>query len=549
MRSVKKRRCFLFILAVVAVFFGGAVGALGGGEKEATKREGKAKEEKMLIVGYMRAPDTLDIHKSTWIDDTTSIVFAPLLNIASTDGSLILGLASSYEISENSKAITLHLREGIKDAKGNPITTRDIEFAYDRYKDPETKSPSVSLYLDDLKEIKVADDSTFQLIFDKPYGPLLTFLTMQSTGPFSKEYFEEIGEVAFGQRPVGPGIYYVEKWVRGSHIDYVKNPYYKREYNQDPGIKNEGPPYIDKVRFRIIQEPFTLVSELTAGNVHVLHNTPPEHYQELKDNPKVSMTSYLEYVLHYIGFNCKKAPFDDIRLRQAIAMAVEREPIVEYGAEGLAVPIHGPLVPTMGGYSEEMEKYAKGRYPYDPEKAKQLLADAGWKDTDKDGMVDKDGKPFEAELWISNAYPEGRKVATIVQDQLSKIGLKIEIRLVEESTFTELVSKGNHQMYIFRYGLMDAQILYYMFRSQYGVKRMFYYTTELDAALDDMGSILDPKQRQKAIERAEKLLIEGSPMVPLHARKVFVSYRNDKVEGIKVNPYTQAIVFDDARMK
>jgi len=342
---------------------------------------------------------------------------------------------------------------------------------------------------------------------------------------------------------------YVNKWVRGSHIDYVKNPYYKAVYNPDPNITSKNPPLIDKLRFRIIPEAFTIVSELKSGNVDLLLSVPPEYYNDLKYNPKIKMESYLEYVLHYIGFNCKKPPFDDIRVRQAIAMAVERDPIITYGAEGLAVPIHGPLVPTMGGYSEEMEQYAKQQYPYNPRKAAQLLADAGWKDTNGDGIVEKNGKPFKAELWISNAYPEDRKVATILQDQVSKIGLKLEIRMIEESSFTGLVSKGSHQMYIFRFGLNDAQILYYMFRSKYGVKRMFYYTEDLDKALDGMGGIVDPSGRQKAIERAEKLLIEGSPMVPLYARKIFVAYRIDKVKGIKLNPYTQNVVFDDAQLR
>ena len=507
-------------------------------------------EEKVLVIGYTRPPDTLDPQKSTWVDITTDIVFARLINIDS-EGNIIPGLAESWEISEDGKVVTFHLRKGIKDAFGNPITAEDVKFTFERFIAPETASPSAPLVVGTLKEVKVIDDYTVQFIFEEPYGPILTMLaTMPSAGIYSEEYFKKVGDVEFGTRPAATGPYYVVEWVRGSHIDYAVNPYYKRDYYPDPIIENEGPPYIKKLRFRIITEPFTLVSEFKAGNVHVLLEVPPEYYKELKDDPKVTMIPFLEYVLHYIGFNCQKYPFNDTRVRQAIAYAINREPIIEVALEGLAVPIHGPLVPTMIGYSEKMEEYAKQKYPYDPEKAKQLLAEAGWIDRDGDGILeDKNGNKFEFELWISTGELEAPKVAQIIQSQLAKIGIKVNIRQVEESAFTDLVSKGKHQAYLFRYGLIDAQILFYMFHSTKGVKRMFFYRSDLDAALEKMGTTVDPKERQKYIEEAEKILIDGCPMVPLYARKIFVAYRNDVVEGIKVNPYTQSLYFNDAKFK
>jgi len=558
---MEKKKFVGFALVFVLVAAVIAAGCIGGGTTTTqtgtqsptstqvpSPTSSQPKGESMLVIGYTRDPDTLDVQKSTWIDITTSIVFAPLINLDS-NGDIIPGLAESFEVSEDGKVITFHLRRGIKDALGNPITAEDVKFVFDRYMNPETKSPTAPLVLGTLKEVKVLDDYTIQLIYEKPYGPALTFLTMQSVGIFSKEYYDSVGEVEFGQKPAGTGPYYVTKWVRGAYIDYARNPNYKREYLPDPVLKNPGPPYIEKVRFRIIKEPFTLISEFKAGNVHVLLNVPPEYYKELKADPRVTMVSFLEYVLHYIGFNCQKPPFDDPRVRQAINMAIDREPIIEYALEGLAVPIHGPLVPTMMGYSEKMEEYAKQKYPYDPEKAKQLLAEAGWKDTDGDGILDKDGKPFEIEMWISTGEPEAQKVAQIIQDQLAKIGIKIKIRIVEESVFTDLVSKGQHQMYLLRYGLMDAQILFYMFHSTKGVKRMYFYKPELDEALEKMGTTVDPKERQKYIEEAEKILIDGAPMVPLYARKAFIAYKNDIVEGIKVNPYTQSIYLDDAKLE
>jgi len=556
---MKKRGFIGFALLFVLVAAVVAAGCIGGetttqsptSPTETTETETtqtSAPKHEMLVIGYTRDPDTLDVHKSTWIDITTSIVFAPLINLG-TNGEIIPGLAES-EVSEDGKVITFHLRKGIKDALGNPITAEDVKFDFDRYKNPKTKSPSVGLYLGPVEEVKVIDDYTVQLIYKEPYGPALTFATMQSMGVFSKEYFESVGEVEFGQHPVATGPYYVTKWVRGAYIDYERNPYYKREYNPDPTLTNPGPPYIENVRFRIIKEPFTMISEFEKGNVHVLLDVPTEYYKQLKDNPHVTMIPFLEYVLHYIGFNCQKYPFNDTRVRQAINMAINRDPIVEYGVDGLAVPIHGPLVPTMMGYSQKMEDYAKQKYPYDPEKAKELLAEAGWKDRDGDGILeDSQGRKFEVEMWVSTGEPEAQKVAQIIQDQLKQVGIKVNIRIVEESSFTDLVSQGKHQMYLLRYGLMDAQILFYMFHSTKGVKRMFFYRSDLDEALEKMGTTVDPTEREKYIEEAEKILTDGAPMVPLYARKVFIAYRNDIVEGIKVNSYTQGIYLDDAKLK
>ncbi|AEC51588.1 dipeptide ABC transporter, dipeptide-binding protein [Pyrococcus sp. NA2] len=554
MRQKIVKTLLVFALAAALV----ATGCIGGGTPTQTQTEtgtsptetATAPKHKVLVIGYTRDPDTLDPQKSTWVDITTSLVFATLINIG-TDGKIIPGLAESWEISEDGKVITFHLRKGIKDALGNPITAEDVKFVFDRLMNPETRSPMAPLVLGPLKEVKVIDDYTVQLIYEEPYGPALPFLaTMPPVGIFSKEFYEKVGPVQFGQTPAGTGPYYVVKWVRGAYIEYKRNPYWKREYRPDPALKNPGPPYIETIRFRIIKEPFTLVSEFKKGNIHVLLDVPPEFYKELANDPNVEMIPALEYVLHYIGFNCQKYPFNDTRVRQAINMAINREEIIKYALEGLAVPVHGPLVPSMNGYSEKMEEYAKQKYPYDPEKAKQLLAEAGWVDRDGDGILeDKNGNKFIVEMWISTGELEAPKVAQIIQAQLAKIGIKVKIRTVEESSFTDLVSKGLHQMYLLRYGLQDAQILLYMFHSKKGVKRMFFYRKDLDEALDKMGTTVDPQERQRYIEEAEKILIDGAPMVPLYARKVFLAYRKDVVEGIVINPYTLDVYLDDAKLK
>jgi len=507
-------------------------------------------KEKMLIIGYTRDPDTLDPQKSTWVDITTSIVF-PTLIIIDANGKFAPGLAESYEISEGGKVITFHLRKDVKDAFGNPITAEDVKFVFERYIAPETASPSAPLVVGPLKEIKIIDDYTIQFIYKNPYGPLLAMIaTMPSAGIYSEEYFKKVGDVEFGVKPAGAGMYYVTEWVRGSHIDYVANPYYKWEYQPDPIIENRGPPYIEKVRFRIIPESFTLVSEFKAGNIHILLDVPPEYYKELKKDPRVSMVSFTEYVVHYLGFNCQKYPFNDTRVRQAIAYAVNRDPIVNYALEGLAIPIYGPLSPTMVGYSQTMEEYAKQKYQYNPEKAKELLAEAGWVDRDGDGILeDKNGNKFEFELWISSGELEASKVAQILQDQLKNIGIKLNIRVVEESAYTDLVSKGQHQAILFRYGLIDAQILFYIFHSTKGVKRMFFYRQDLDAALEKMGTTVDPTERQKYIEEVEKILIDERPHIPLYVRISYIAYRNDLIEGVKVNPYTQTIYLNDIKFK
>ncbi|OGW68415.1 MAG: peptide-binding protein, partial [Nitrospirae bacterium RIFCSPHIGHO2_02_FULL_40_19] len=301
------------------------------------------------------------------------------------DLTLIGDLAESWDISKDGLIITFHLRKGVKWTDGVEFTAEDVYFGYKTIIDEKTPTA----YSEDYKQVKkaeVLDKYTLRVTYDKPFAPALSSWGSLTVLPKHLLEGKDITKSDLGRKPTGMGPFKFSKWVPGQELTLDANQGYF-----------EGRPYIDKYVYRIIPDPATMFLELQAGGVDFMGLTPIQ-YQRQTTTPyfekNFNKFRYPTFAYTYMGFNLclrrdnsgkciEKHPwFGDKRVRQAIAYALNKEEIVDGVLFGLGGPATGPYVPNTWPYNPDVKKYE-----YNPEKARNLLSEAGWRDTDSDGLL------------------------------------------------------------------------------------------------------------------------------------------------------------------
>ncbi|MBU4370325.1 MAG: peptide-binding protein, partial [Proteobacteria bacterium] len=301
------------------------------------------------------------------------------------DISIVGDLAESWEISGDGLVITFHLRKGVRWHDGRPFTAADVLYTYQVTVDPKTPTAYAGDFLK-VKKAEVLDDWTFRATYDKPFAPALM---SWSVGILPKHLLadKEITTSPLGRHPIGTGPYKFKEWVTGQKIVLVSNPDYF-----------EGRPYIDGFILRIIPDTATMFLELRANGIDRMGLTPLQYMRQTENNlfrENFNKYRYLSFAYTYMGYNLKNPLFTDKRVRQAIAHAVNRVEMIDGVLIGLGKPATGPYKPGTWAYNPNVRAY-----PYDPAKAKALLAEAGWKDVNGDGVIEKEGRPFAFEQFV-----------------------------------------------------------------------------------------------------------------------------------------------------
>ena len=305
------------------------------------------------------------------------------------------GLAESYEISDDGMVFTFKLRDGVQFHNGRVMTADDVKYSLDRVTNPKTQSPGAGFFgsiagyeaissgeTESLSGVKVIDDQTVEITLSRPDATFLHVMGLNFASVVAKEAVEAAG-ADFGKTAMGTGAFKLADWTIGQKLVFAKNENYWRE----------GLPYLDTVTFEVGQEPIVALLRLQSGEVDVPGDgIPPAKFQEVMNDPAQAARVIEGGQLHtgYITLNVKMPPFDNVDVRKAVNMAINKERITQV-INGRAVPATQPLPPSMPGYTEGYEGYA-----YDPDAAKALLADAGFADG------------FETELFVMNTDPNPR---------------------------------------------------------------------------------------------------------------------------------------------
>ncbi|MDH4985570.1 ABC transporter substrate-binding protein [Aminobacter anthyllidis] len=328
-------------------------------------------------------------------------------------------LAESYEISADGKTFTFKLRKGVKFHNGREMTAEDVKYSLDRVTNPKTQSPGAGFFAsingyedvaggksESLSGVTVVDPSTVKIELSRPDATFLHVMAINFSHVVPKEEVEKYG-ADFGKHPVGTGAYKMAEWTLGQRLVFERNPDYW----------HKGLPYIDKITFEIGQEPIVALLRLQNGEVDVPGDgIPPAKFQEVMADPeqKARVVEGGQLQTGYVTMNTQMAPFDNVKVRQAVNMAINKDRIVKL-INNRAVPANQPLPPSMPGYDKAFTGYA-----FDVDKAKALLGEAGHPDG------------FETELFVMNTDPNPR-IAQAIQQDLAAIGIKASIQSLAQA--------------------------------------------------------------------------------------------------------------------
>jgi peptide/nickel transport system substrate-binding protein len=411
-------------------------------------------------------------------------------------------LAESWKVENGPEpVITFYLRKGVLWHDGKEFTAEDVKFTYDKIMDEKTNTVRRSDY-ELVKTAEVLDPYTFRVTYKQPFSPGLATWGM---GIIPKHLLEkeDINTTPFNRRPVGTGPFRFIEWVSDEKIVVEANPKYF-----------EGRPNLDRIIYRIIPEPALNEMEILTRGVDSSSLVPFE-FKRISQVPFLKTYSQPSLGYTYIGYNLKNPLFQDKRVRQALTYAINREEIVQYVLYGLGEVATGPF-PNHLWYANPNVK----PFPYDPQKARQLLAEAGWKDTDGDGILDKDGKPFQFRL-ITNSGNEIRKdVGVLVQRQLREVGIDVKFELYEWSVFLKnFINAKAFDACILGWGLSpdpDDYQIWHSSQIEKGFNFVSYKNPEVDLLWEEGRREYDVEKRKQIYWRIHELMAEDQPYTFLY---------------------------------
>jgi peptide/nickel transport system substrate-binding protein len=398
-------------------------------------------------------------------------------------------LAETWDTSEDGKTWTFHLRQGVKWHDGyGELTARDVVESYQRVKDDATASRWKG-ELRIIDSIEASDDHTVVFNLNQPSGAFLHTVVAFRQGFITKtEAVAKFGE-DYGRHPVGTGAYMLEKWAPGSEVVLKANPDFYL-----------GKPEIETVRFMVIPDETVRMLALEKGEVDIaMALTNPEVRKNLEANPNIELGEVASASMHGIRLNFKVKPFDDPRVREAMFLAIDREGIAEVIMGGMAAPAYSELAPPYLGHTEDVPRYA-----YDPARAKQLLAEAGYPNG------------FATELiWLNTINKE---ILSTLLANWKVIGVDVKAAAVDGGTWVQSLGKGEAPMGFFAATRSDPHVFYSTFFHSDafppGLNSSWY--DGVDALIEAGGQEMNQAKRAPIYAQVQKQIMTDLPILPIY---------------------------------
>jgi len=423
------------------------------------------------------------------------------------DLTLIGDLAQSWEISEDGLVITFHLKKGIKWHDGVEFTAEDVLFGYKTIINEKTLSAYKEDYFQ-VKKAEVLDKYTFRVTYEKPFAPALISWGSLIVLPKHILEKEDINKAGFSRKPVGTGPFKFKEWLAGQKVTLDANDNYF-----------EGRPYLDGVVVRIVPDATTMFLELKTQGLDWIGLSPLQYKKQTQSEffkKNYKKFKYPSFSYTYLGFNLKHPWFREKKVRQAIAFALDKEEIVKGALLGMGSISTGPYVPDTWPYNPDVKKYE-----HNPQKAKELLKEAGWSDSDNDGILEKNGKKFEFTILTNMSNTTRIKTATIIQYRLKDVGIKVNIRQLEWSAFINwFIDKKRFEAVILGWSIGLDPDQYDIWHSTKIKEKELNFVSFKDPEVDDLlekgRRTFDLEKRKQAYFRIQEILAEELPYIFLY---------------------------------
>jgi peptide/nickel transport system substrate-binding protein len=504
-----------------------AVGLPGGAPPEA------AAAGKDFVIGYLG--DATSLNPVVATDGQSYIAEWPIYDsLVELDDKLGVKplLAESWEVSRDGLTYTFKLKKGVKWHDGKPFTARDVAFTFYSVLDPKVTTPHRG-YFDALvgfpeltnkenpkkpeelaqKPIEVLDDHTVRFRLRYPYGAFLAVLVNPRAGIVPEHILkgQDLNTAEFNRKPIGTGPFKFVEWKRGERIVLEANPDY-----------HGGRPALDRLIYRVIPDNVVLLQELRAGGVDFIERPPLTEVGKLKQTAGLKVLTADNTSYTYLGFRQDLAPFDDIRVRRALYHAIDVPAIVREVLQGYGAIANGQFPPGSWAYDPSVKPYA-----YDPNRAKALLAEAGWK-PGPDGILVKDGKRLAFSLRHDQADQTVKDTTIIIQEFLKKVGVEATVEPLDWPTFVKKLFASEFEGIVVGWTNFhdpDPFAWSIWHSSQWKARNFAHYKSpRADAALEAARQARDQGERKKHYAEFSKILMEDAPYVFLYfPQQVYVT--------------------------
>jgi peptide/nickel transport system substrate-binding protein len=469
-----------------------------------------------IIVALPAAPDTLDPadHRNRLSETVVRDMFDGLVTRDNVSG-VHNELAESLTWVDD-QTLDIQLRQGVKFHDGSEMTADDVVFTFNRIiqenaiEYPEAHTSPRKGLIAPLVSIEKTGDYSVVMNFSGPWPPALQLLVHQQILP--KAYLEQVGTQGFIEHPIGTGPF---KFVSAQPgFTEIVMERFDDYYGGAPDLAPVAAACVQGAVFRVIPEASTRVAALLAGEVDIIQAVPPELISTLEQTPGIQVKTVAGTQPKWVELNVNQPPFDDVRVRQALNFAVDKDLIIEAIYGGRAVSLPGSLSPYNNYVNKSLKPYA-----YDVEKALALLAEAGYTDSDGDGLLDKNGQTFSFTL---DTVEEHRALAEAVADQFRAIGIDASVRFWEYSVVRTQLLAGERMAYLDDWGdsafdpvgHFEAKWHGYVEGAAYGRGNFSGYNNERVNELIVQGeTIPDTAQRQTLYDEAQQIIYDEAPAV------------------------------------
>lgn len=510
---VASGRSLLALLCLIV----GTLAAWGGACRPSTQAPPPPPTATILIEAAVRHLDPR-FALSAYSVKSCRLVHASLVTVDNSRSEPALELAASVE-QPSARVYDVTLRPGLRFHDGHPLTTADVAWTFESVRDPALGSPYSGMYTN-VARIEILDELRIRFVLEKIHAPFITDLVMgivpahltRATGHFE-------GDI------VGAGPYRVGRWDADEQLELLA-------YSAYVG----GTPPVPRLLLRTIRDDNSRLLSLMGGAGDLVQNgVNPMLLDVLRAHEGLQVTTAPSLAYNYMGLNLEDPALADVRVRRALAHAIDRDTIIEQRFRGTARPATGLLAPGHWAYSGAVR-----RYPYDPAMARALLDQAGWPDPDGDGPAPRLTLTLKT---TTNRFR--RSLARLIAYQLGAVGVAVEVRAYEWGTFFEDVKSGNFQLYTLQWPtVVEPDLCHWIFHSEMiptpanrgrGANRGRYRNLELDALIERGRGEPDRDRRRQIYAQVQAILAEDLPYVSLwHEDNIAVTSR--RLQGYSVLP-------------
>ncbi len=435
-------------------------------------------------------------------------------------------LAESWDISDDGLEYTFNLRQDVTWHDGEPFTAEDVLFTYEAVllEDNAISWRSNLMQGDEPMQFEIVDDHTFKVILSEPNAAVLTALSIPIVPAHAFESTSML-EAPYNTNPITTGPYKFVEWNTGESVTLEANPDYWR-----------GAPCLDRIVIRFIEGAANQANALLAGELDFARIDGAD-LTPFENNPDFVLQTAPRDLMRYVGFNNLSPIYSDPAVRRALAYGLDRQAIIDISASGF-----GLLADSVFNQAVFMVEPGRNpQYAYDPEAAQQMLADAGWTDTDGDGILDKDGQPLTLRLAYSGTWSLMQAIAPIVYDNWRALGVDVELAPLDdaqvyEEIYDNVSTEKPYDAMLGGWGLFGPEPDHY--RSFYAdaTSYLAYDNPEITALFAEGRTVTDEQARYDLYAQIDSLLWEDLPMIPLYQSVGAWVYRSDlNIDAAELN--------------